>query len=139
MYMGRIIVHLHGRPSDKKMAGLIEDYSSRLKSKVKIEIHSSKLSTEDYISKLPENTILLDEGGEMMSSFEFSKRFEEWVIQTEDTNLAIGPADGFSKGHNNRTISLSPMTFPHELAAVMLIEQLYRSYEISRGSSYHRA
>jgi len=75
----------------------------------------------------------------MMSSFEFSKRFEEWVIQTEDTNLAIGPADGFSKGHNHRTISLSPMTFPHELAAVMLIEQLYRSYEISRGSSYHRA
>ncbi len=136
--MGRIIVHLHGKPSDKKMSGLIDDYSQRLKSKVRIEVHSVKLSTDEYFSKIPESAILLDEVGDMMSSVEFSEHFIKWGIAREDTHLAVGPADGFPKGHSRPSISLSPMTFPHELATVLLIEQLYRSYEISRGSAYHR-
>ena len=136
--MGRIIVHLHGRTSDAKMSGLIEDYSSRLKSKVRIENHKSKLSKEEYLSKLPQGVILLDEGGEMMDSTEFSKRFDAWTISSEDVHLAIGPADGFPKDNGIASISLSKMTFPHELVAVLLMEQLYRAHEISRGSSYHK-
>ncbi len=136
--MGRIIVNLHGKPSDKKMASLIEDYSQRLKAKVRLEIHNVKLSAEEYFSRIPDNAILLDEVGEMMATVTFSERFTNWVIATEDTHLAIGPADGFPKGHGRESISLSPMTFPHELASVLLMEQLYRSNEISRGSSYHR-
>jgi len=136
--MGRIIVHLHGRPSDKKMAGLIEDYSNRLKSKVRLEIHNSKLSNAEYYSRLPDNSILLDEGGRMLTSVELSKEFDDWSISIDDTHLAIGPADGFPKGHGRESLSLSVMTLPHELAAVILMEQLYRSFEISRGSSYHR-
>ena len=136
--MGRIIVHLHGRASDSKMNSLIEDYSARLKSKVRLEIHNSKLSSQDYLSKLPSDAILLDEGGEMMTSVAFSKRFDEWTISSDDVHLAIGPADGFAKGHGYSCISLSMMTFPHELAAVVLMEQLYRANEISRGSSYHK-
>ena len=136
--MGRIIVHLHGRPSDKKMAGLIEDYSNRLKSKVRLEIHNSKLSNAEYYSRLPDNSILLDEGGRMLTSVELSKEFDDWSISSDDTHLAIGPADGFPKGHGRESLSLSVMTLPHELAAVILMEQLYRSFEISRGSAYHR-
>mgnify|MGYP001167537700 CR=1 FL=1 len=136
--MGRIIVHLHGRPSDKKMSGLIDDYSQRLKSKVRIEVHNSKLSNLEYFSKIPDNAILLDETGDMITSVELSKQFDSWSISSEDTHLAIGPADGFPKGHDRKSISLSKMTLPHELAAVLLMEQLYRSHEISRGSSYHR-
>ena len=136
--MGRIIVHLHGRASDSKMNSLIEDYSARLKSKVRLEIHNSKLSSQDYMAKLPEGVILLDEGGEMMTSVNFSKRFDEWIISSDDINLAVGPANGFPKGHGFPCISLSLMTFPHELAAVVLMEQLYRANEISRGSSYHK-
>lgn len=136
--MGRIIVHLHGRPSDKKMAGLIEDYSNRLKSKVRLEIHNSKLSNAEYYSRLPDNSILLDEGGRMLTSIELSKEFDDWSISSDDTHLAIGPADGFPKGHGRESLSLSVMTLPHELAAVILMEQLYRSFEISRGSAYHR-
>lgn len=120
------------------MSGLIDDYSQRLKSKVRLEIHSSKLSNEEYFSRIPDNAILLDEVGEMITSVDFSKQFESWSISTEDTHLAIGPADGFPKGHGKNSISLSKMTFPHELAAVLLMEQLYRANEISRGSSYHR-
>ena len=136
--MGRIIVHLHGKPSDKKMASLIEDYSQRLKAKVRLEIHSVKLSGEDYFSKIPNNAILLDEVGEMMTSVTFSEHFVKWIIATEDTHLAIGPTNGFPKGHGRESISLSQMTFPHELASVLLMEQLYRANEISRGSAYHR-
>ena len=47
--MGRVIVHLHGSPSNAKMRSLIDDYSSRIRSKVKIEIHNSKLSGEEYL------------------------------------------------------------------------------------------
>lgn len=136
--MGRVIVHLHGKASDSKMNSLIEDYSARLKSKVRLEIHNSKLSRQDYMAKLPEGAILLDEGGEMMTSMDFSKIFDEWTISSDDVHLAIGPADGFPKGHAFPCISLSMMTFPHELAAVVLMEQLYRANEISRGSSYHK-
>lgn len=121
------------------MRSLIDDYSSRIRSKVKIEIHNSKLSGEEYLAKLPSSVIVLDEGGEEMTSIGFSKKFENWIISTEDVHLAIGPAEGFSKGHGKESISLSKMTFPHELATVLLIEQLYRAHEISRGSSYHKS
>ena len=136
--MGRIIVHLHGKPSDKRLSNIIEDYLSRLKSKVKLVTHNVKLSAFEYLEKLPSDTILLDEIGEEMNSKQFSSLFRNWVIDSSDTNLAIGPADGFPKGHGRSSISLSKMTFPHELASVLLVEQLYRANEIIKGTSYHR-
>ena len=136
--MARIILHLHGKPSDNRFASLIEDYSQRLKSKVKIEIHSSKLSPEQYVSKLPEGSILLDEGGELHDSIQFSELFKQWQLFAKDVNLAIGPADGFPEGLQNQKISLSKLTFPHEFAAAILVEQLYRASEIMKGTSYHR-
>jgi len=120
------------------MGGLIEDYSNRLKSKVRIEIHNSKLSNLEYYSRLPKNSILLDEGGRMLTSIELSEEFDKWGMSSEGINLAIGPADGFPKGHDRDSLSLSLMTLPHELATVLLMEQLYRAHEISRGSAYHR-
>ena len=69
---------------------MIEDYSQRLKSKVKIEVHNSKLSSEQYVSKLPEGSILLDEGGELHDSIQFSELFKQWQLFAKDVNLAIG-------------------------------------------------
>ncbi|GIR00505.1 MAG: hypothetical protein CM15mP9_2080 [Methanobacteriota archaeon] len=99
-----------------KMGSLIDDYSSRIRSKVKIETHNSKLSEEEYLAKLPASVIVLDEGGEEMTSIGFSKKFENWIISTEDVHLAIGPAEGFPDGHGKQSISLSKMTLPHEFA-----------------------
>ena len=137
-YMVRVVVHLHGKPSEKNMAKLIEDYSNRLKSKVRLEISKSKMSQQEYFETLPSGTILLDESGESLSSIEFADRFNSWILSSEDTHLAIGPADGFPKENSHRSISLSMFTMPHELAAVVLMEQLYRANEIQRGSVYHR-
>lgn len=136
--MGRVIVHLHGNPSNAKLGSLIEDYSSRIRSKVKIETHNSKLSPEEYLAKLPSSVIVLDERGKEMTSVEFSKQFEDWVMSTDDIHLGIGPAVGFPRNHGKQSISLSKMTLPHEFAAVLLVEQLYRANEISRGTSYHK-
>ena len=136
--MGRVVVHLHGSPSDRNIASIIESYSDRLKSKVRIQIHKVKLSPSEYLGALPIDVILLDESGETLSSVEFTKRFSAWGLSSDETHLAIGPADGFPKDHNKLSISLSQMTLPHELATAMLFEQLYRAFEIGRGSGYHR-
>ena len=136
--MGRIIVHLHGKPSQRNYAALLEDYSKRLNTKIKFEYHNSKLTPEEYLSSLPEKAILCDEGGKKYSSLEFANQLSKWTIDPSDTHLCIGPADGFPSENHKEKISLSMMTLPHELAAVVLVEQIYRSFEINRGSSYHR-
>ena len=60
----------------------------------------------------------------------------------EETHLAIGPAQGWPNTkmppQANR-LSLSKMTYPHELASVLLVEQLYRATEILRGTAYHKS
>jgi 23S rRNA (pseudouridine1915-N3)-methyltransferase len=96
----------------------------------------------EQLDKLKGTLIFLDEGGEMMNSIEFSKCVGLWKMEADETHLAIGPADGWPKAdvsvHRNR-LSLSPLTFPHEMASSMLVEQLYRATEILRGSEYHKA
>jgi len=145
-YMGRITVHFHGKTKDKSMATLIKNYSERILPRaIKIETHSDKLSGDDYLKQLQSKQgtlILLDEGGNQYSSEELADLCKKWALQGGDTHLAIGPFDGWPKGGNIQEItriSLSLMTLPHELASVVLLEQLYRATEINRGSGYHKA
>ena len=128
------------------MAALIQNYSERILPRaIKIETHSEKLSVDDYLMHLQSKQgtlILLDEGGSQYSSEELAGLCKKWVLLGEDTHLAIGPFDGWPKSGNTQKIariSLSMMTFPHELASVLLLEQLYRATEINRGSGYHKA
>ncbi len=144
--MGRITVHLHGKTKDKASALLIDMYAKRLEQRsIRCVIHPAKLTPHSYVNKLLAlngELVLMDEGGILESSIPFSKRVETWGLSTGDIHLAIGPAEGWPKDENITKISrlsLSPMTFPHELATVMLVEQLYRATEISRGSGYHKA
>jgi len=80
---------------------------------------------------------LLDQKGMEFDSLKFSQLVNSWKLKSEDTHLAIGPASGFPE-HNLSKISLSQMTFPHELAAVFLVEQVYRSMQILKGTKYHK-
>jgi 23S rRNA (pseudouridine1915-N3)-methyltransferase len=85
--------------------------------------------------------IMLDPRGRTMSSEELAA----WIGRERDSgaqhlHFAIGPADGWSKESRERAdllLSFGPMTFPHELARVMLAEQLYRAFTILAGHPYH--
>ena len=85
--------------------------------------------------------VLLDSRGKEMSS----EQFAEWLKaqQAKDVQqliFAIGPADGFSDESRrvaSSSISLGKMTFAHELARVVLLEQIYRAFTIIRNHPYH--
>ena len=145
-HMGRLVIHTHGVPKEKAYKRLLDMYAERLQSRgVRVECHPSKLSPEDYVNRLFEtggSLMLLDEAGLVEDSLAFAQRFEGWQLTNHTTHLAIGPAEGWPSLEGLRSVprlSLSPMTFPHELAAVVLVEQVYRASEVLRGSGYHKA
>jgi 23S rRNA (pseudouridine1915-N3)-methyltransferase len=144
--MGRLVVHAHGVPKEKAMKHLVEMYADRLKARgVRIEYHPSKQTPQAYVERLlglGGNLMLLDEHGQQETSEAFARRFEAWQLATQDVHLALGPAEGWPEDDRLTDVprlSLSSMTFPHELATVMLVEQLYRASEIQRGTGYHKA
>ena len=80
--------------------------------------------------------------GQLCSSEELSRRMENYA-GTGDSRLTflLGGSYGLhdsAKALADWKLSLSPMTFPHHLARVMLLEQLYRAYQISAGGQYHK-
>ena len=80
--------------------------------------------------------------GKMMSSEDFSHKLEGFALEGKSTvNLIIGSSYGLSdrvKSAAHLRLSMSPMTFPHQLARVMLLEQLYRAMSISANGKYHK-
>lgn len=80
--------------------------------------------------------------GKPCSSVELSRRMEELAVagKTQLTFL-IGGSVGLDEGLKRQAdwrLSMSPMTFPHHLARIMLLEQIYRAYQISAGTKYHK-
>jgi len=86
-------------------------------------------------------TVAFTRGGDRLNSRAFADRVERWEIGARDVALVIGGAEGldddFLAGADER-IRLSSMTLPHEMARVILLEQLYRAGTIRRGEPYHR-
>ncbi|MFA6334446.1 MAG: 23S rRNA (pseudouridine(1915)-N(3))-methyltransferase RlmH [Bacteroidales bacterium] len=85
--------------------------------------------------------ILLDERGEEFSSEEFAAHLEKKSIYgTKSVIFVIGGAYGFSEEiykRANEKISLSKMTFSHQMVRLIFLEQLYRAYTIIKGEPYH--
>ena len=84
--------------------------------------------------------ILLDEKGKQMGSVEFSKYLATLEGKTGSLLFLMGGAYGFSSGvyeRANAKISLSAMTFSHQMVRLIFTEQLYRAYTIQRGEPYH--
>ena len=84
--------------------------------------------------------VMLMEQGEILTSISFSERLRS--LGSQRLAFVIGGADGLTaelKALAHWKLSLSPMTFPHELARLLLIEQLFRAQAIQQGSPYHRA
>ena len=93
------------------------------------------------LTNLPGKLVLLDERGEQINSEQMANWLNSAHLDSNTTNLAVGPHDGFSQKIRNsadRIFSLSPLTLTHEMAGALLMEQLYRASEINKGSQYHR-
>lgn len=102
-----------------------------------------KAEAEKILSKLTNGDFLLlmDETGKRFNSVEFADFIQKFLMQpTSRLVFLIGGAYGFDQSIYHRAqekISLSPMTFPHDLARLVTVEQLYRAFSILNNSPYH--
>jgi 23S rRNA (pseudouridine1915-N3)-methyltransferase len=83
-----------------------------------------------------ERVVLLDEGGEEMTS----RQFAQWLAERQPVTFVLGGAHGLAGSIRQRAqhkLSLSRLTFPHQLARVVLLEQIYRALTLRRGHGYH--
>ena len=108
-----------------------------------IEIKDSDINKEaDAIRSLiksNEYTIALCEEGERLTSLDLATKMQK--LSSKRLVFLIGGANGLSSSIKNAAdfrLSLSPLTFPHEIARLLLIEQLYRANNIAQGGPYHR-
>lgn len=100
--------------------------------------------SETILSRLNDDefVVLLDETGKSYDSPTLSRQLESVFTRGSSLTLVIGGAYGVNEALQQRAQiiwSLSPLVFPHQLVRLILIEQLYRAQEISRGSSYHHS
>lgn len=135
-----------GKTKEPAVQTLTDEYLKRLSRYV--EVDGIAFKDESALLKLcardarPKHAlILLDSRGKQLSSEEFAR----WLGEHQDRSsspllFAVGPADGFSdQARQTATLvlSLGKMTFAHELARVVLLEQLYRAFTILKGHPYH--
>jgi 23S rRNA (pseudouridine1915-N3)-methyltransferase len=136
-----------GKTKEPAIEALTEDYLKRLSRYAEIEgivlkdeAALARLSGRDGKSSQKSWLILLDARGKQLSSEEFAESVRDLQDRSVPVILAIGPADGFSaetRSAANTTLSLGKMTLAHELARVVLLEQLYRAFTILKGHPYH--
>jgi 23S rRNA (pseudouridine1915-N3)-methyltransferase len=97
----------------------------------------------DLVAKLPREgrVVALDREGAALDSIGWSRWLGERRLEARDVCIAIGGADGLPDGALGRAderISLGPVTLPHQLARVVVLEQLFRAAKILAGEPYHR-
>lgn len=141
MYKLKIITV--GKTKEAWLAQAIQEYTTRLKNVMSIEwvLAKTDQQMEQFLEKEP-SYIALDPQGTLMSSEEFSKKLlHQFVKKGARLTLVIGGSDGLSKRQKTGAdllLSLSPLTFTHQITRLVLLEQLYRALEIEKGSSYHK-
>ncbi len=130
-----------GRTKERSIAELTAEYVKRISRYVSTQ--SLELASEAALLKQAERALLivLDSRGEQLSSEELARFIGEHQNRGTQTLLfAIGPANGFSDQARRAAamqLSLGKMTLPHELARIVLLEQLYRAFTILKGHPYH--
>ena len=144
-----------GNLKDKEYITLVEEYKKRISRFAKINISELKEKTEfsnhlqvieceseDILNHIDTSTsILCDVKGDIISSEQFAQIFENWFNAKSEITFVIGGSYGFSeklKSKITKKISFGKMTFPHRLARVMLLEQIYRALTIINNVTYHK-
>lgn len=130
-----------GKTKESWLEEAIEEYLRRLKPTVSIEFIWAK--NDEQLVQLVEKEplyICLDPVGKLMTSEQFSD-FLVSKLEEGGSRLAfvIGGADGLPAALKKASlISLSLMTYTHQITRLVLLEQIYRAFEIARGSPYHK-
>jgi len=145
--MIKIKVAWIGKTRDPAIQALTADYLKRLAYYADVEgmafpSEAALLKMREKVGARPAHSIvLLDMRGKQLSSEEFAKLVENHQNRNPHPLLfAIGGADGFSEQARKSAsfiLSLGTMTLAHELARIVLLEQLYRAFSILKGHPYH--
>ena len=160
--MIKVTVICVGKLKEKFLKDAVAEYSKRLKTLCKFEIiEVDEEKTADNPNNSQIENILNAEGkrilskidtsakviamcieGKQKSSENFAKLFETYAVSgTSSIAFVIGGSWGLSdevKSRADLRLSMSEMTFPHQLARVMVCEQIYRAFSINMGTKYHK-
>ena len=147
-----------GKTDDKEISRLIQYYQNRLPKHWNFEIteipdvKNAKNLSPELLKKeegklflmLTENSdhvVLLDEKGKQFTSREFAAKIDNWMNSSlKKISFFIGGAYGFSEEiyqRANEKMSLSKMTFTHQMIRLFCVEQIYRADQILQGKPYH--
>ena len=139
----RLRLLMLGKTRRPELRAVFDDYVKRIGRSVSIEINEVR-DAEAALKRLDSDraatSVLLDASGKPQNS----EALARWLAERRDRGtreimFICGDADGFPEALRKRVsqkLSLSPMTYSHELARVMLAEQLYRAFAILSGSPY---
>ena len=160
--MLNITVICVGKLKESFYISAVQEYEKRLKGYCKLtllELPEEKLpnapsqaqidaalekEAQAVFAKLPKRAALvaLCIEGKELSSEQLAQKFQQWATSgTSSIALVIGSSYGLHPSVKQQAalrLSMSPMTFPHHLARVMLLEQVYRAFKINEGSLYHK-
>ena len=116
----------------------VEHYQRLLTRQARVELIEVR-EEEQVDRRIPEraHVVLLDAGGDTYDSVGFSRYLEARRMTGMDLCFIIGGAYGIDLAHVDQRISLGPMTLPHQLARVVLLEQIFRAHTILAGEPYH--
>jgi 23S rRNA (pseudouridine1915-N3)-methyltransferase len=116
----------------------VQHYQRLLAGHCKLEIVEVK-EHEHMLRRLPERAFvsLLTSEGTTYDSIAFSRFIEERRMSGRDLCFVIGGPTGTELERADHRLSMGPMTFPHQLARVMLLEQIYRAHKILAREPYH--
>ena len=141
--MLKITIYSVGKTKEPWLQEAIETYAKRLKSTLIIEwiLAKTNLQLKQLVAKEP-YFIAMDPAGKHYTSEELSSfLMEKFEKHHSRICFVIGGAEGIPTKIKNRAthaLSLSKLTFTHQITRLILIEQLYRAFEIARGSQYHK-
>jgi 23S rRNA (pseudouridine1915-N3)-methyltransferase len=138
----KIWVYFIGKARDAASNAIAAEFLKRTSRYAVCEMREIYPDRFDPWAKHPSAAkILLDPAGKLMSSAQFIDLVAKAEMEGRDQVFVIGGHDGLPPGWPGRAdmlLSLSPMTFPHELARAMLTEQIYRAFTTLRGHPYPR-
>ncbi len=157
--MIRITIVAVGKLKEKFWTAACDEYLKRLRPYAKVVVAeipdvdparaggmeaAREREGDSILTAVPEGsrTILMAIEGKQRSSVGFSQHLDELALRGEsDLAFIIGGSDGVSDAVRalvDETFSFGPITLPHNLARVVLLEQIYRAFKISRGEPYHK-